>query len=132
MNNHTIILFDGICNFCNGAVNFTIKRDKNKSIRFGALQSEQGQLLLRQYQFSTTNFTSFLFIEAGRVYTQSTAALKVCKYLTGLWPLLYGFIIVPKFIRDGLYDWIASNRYKWFGKKDVCMIPSPDLKQRFL
>lgn len=132
MNDHPIILFDGICNLCNGAVNFTIKRDKNKSIRFGALQSEQGQQLLRQYQFPSTNFTSLLFIEAGKVYTQSTAALKVCKYLTGLWPLLYGFIIVPKFIRDGLYDWIASNRYKWFGKKEECMIPSPDLKQRFL
>ncbi len=132
MTTQPTILFDGVCNFCNGAVNFVIKRDKQSRIKFAALQSDRGQQLLQHFNFSTHNFNSFLFIEDGKVYTQSTAALKVCNYLPALWPLLYGFIIVPKFIRDGIYNWIANNRYKWFGKKDQCMIPSPEIRARFL
>jgi len=130
--NHPIILFDGVCNFCNGMVNFVIPREKKSVIKFAALQSETGQQLLKQFNLSTYEFNSFIFIEAGRVYTQSTGALKVSKYLSAFWPLLYGLIIVPKFIRDGIYNWIAKNRYKWFGKKEQCMIPTAGVSERFL
>ncbi len=132
MNSNPIILFDGVCNFCNSSVNFVIDRDKNSVIKFAALQSEAGQQLLKQFNLPTSEFNSFIFIEGGKVYTASTAALKVSKYLAALWPSLYGFIIVPKFLRDGIYKWIAKNRYKWFGKKDQCMIPGPEVRSRFL
>lgn len=132
MSTQPIILFDGICNFCNGAVNFTIKRDKHKLIRFAPLQSEAGRQLTAQYSLPENDMRSFLFIENGKVYNRSTAALRVCRYLKGLWPLMYAFIIVPAFIRNAVYDFIARNRYKWFGQKDECMIPAPDVKARFL
>lgn len=132
MTTHPIILFDGVCNFCNGAVNFTIKRDKQKKIRFAALQCDAGRQLVQQYGLPADDMRSFLFIENGKVYNRSTAALKVCRYLTGLWPLCYGLIIVPAFIRNGIYDWIAKNRYKWFGERQDCMIPTPEVRTRFL
>lgn len=132
MKQKPVILFDGICNFCNGAVNFVIKRDKDAAIQFAPLQSEKGRLFFRQYNLPEGSMDSFIFIEDDKVYSQSTAALKVCKYLSGLWPLFYGFIIVPKFIRDGVYNLIAKNRYKWFGVKQECMIPTPEVKARFI
>lgn len=132
MKSSPTILFDGVCNFCNGAVNFVLKRDKRSLLKFAALQSEAGGELLKQYNLPAKTIVSFVFIEAGTIYTESTATLKVCKYLTGLWPLLYGLIIVPKFIRDGIYKWIAKNRYRWFGKQEQCMIPTPEMRDRFL
>ena len=132
MKQQPVILFDGVCNFCNSAVNFTIKRDKKALIQFAPLQSEKGRLFLRQYNLPIAEMKSFVFIEEGKAYTQSTAALKVCRHLSGLWSLCYGFIIVPKFIRDGLYNWIAKNRYKWFGVREQCMIPTPEVRKRFL
>ena len=127
-----IILFDGVCNFCNNAVNFTIKRDKKATIKFTALQSEAGRQLVQQYGLPEDDLRSFLFIENGKVYNRSTAALRVCRYLTGLWPVCYGLIIVPPFIRNGIYDLIARNRYKWFGERPECMIPTADIRARFL
>lgn len=127
-----IILFDGVCNFCNSTVNFVIKRDRKASLHFAPLQSDIGQQLLKEHHLPTDKMNSFIFIEKGKAYTQSTAALKVCKYLRRLWPLFYSFIIIPKFIRNGIYDWIAKNRYKWFGKKQECMIPTADVRNRFL
>ena len=132
MTNQPIIVFDGVCNFCNGAVNFTIKRDKKSVIKFTALQSETGRQILHQYGLPADDMRSFLFIENGKLYNKSTAALKVCRYLKNLWPLCYGFIIVPAFIRNGIYDWIAKNRYKWFGERQECMIPTPEVRARFL
>ncbi len=132
MTTQPIILFDGVCNFCNGAVNFTIKRDKKAIIKFTPLQSETGRQLAAQFGMAAGDMRSFIFIENGMAYNRSTAALKVCRYLKGIWPLCYGFIIVPAFIRNGIYDWIAKNRYKWFGQKKECMIPTPDTKTRFL
>lgn len=132
MGHDEIILFDGVCNFCNSTVNFVIKRDKKAILHFAPLQSDIGQQLLKEYHLPNDEMRSFVFIEKGKAYTQSTAALKVCKYLSSLWPLCYGFIIIPKFIRDGIYNWIAKNRYKWFGKKESCMIPNADVKKRFL
>jgi len=132
MKEQPIILFDGVCNFCNSSVNFVIKRNKKTFIQFAPMQTEAGQKLLKQYELPADDMQSFIFIEKGRAYTQSTGALKVCRYLNGLWPLCYGLIIVPKFIRDGVYSWIAKNRYKWFGVKMECMIPNPEIKERFL
>ncbi len=132
MNTQPTILFDGVCNFCNGAVNFVIKRDKKSVIKFAALQSNAGIQLLKEYSLPTNDMKSFVFIENGVAYTQSTAAIKVCKYLNAGWSLCKVFIIVPKFIRNGLYNWIAKNRYKWFGQKDSCMIPTLKVRTRFL
>ncbi|HMK04755.1 MAG TPA: thiol-disulfide oxidoreductase DCC family protein [Ferruginibacter sp.] len=132
MKGQPVILFDGVCNFCNSAVNFTLKRNKKADILFAALQSEVGHKLLQQYNLPADDMESFVFIDNGKAYKQSTAALKVCKRLRGLWPLTYGLIIVPRFIRDSIYNWIAGNRYKWFGKRQECMIPTPDVKERFL
>ncbi len=132
MDNQSIILFDGVCNFCNSAVNFTLKRNSKANIQFAPMQSEAGLKLLKEHNLPPDDMQSFIFIENGIVYKRSTAALKVCKHLRRLWPLCYGFIIVPAFIRDGIYNWIAANRYKWFGKKDACMIPTPEVKARFL
>lgn len=132
MNTQPVILFDGVCNFCNSAVNFVIKRNAKANTMFTPMQSAAGQKLLAQYNLPGDDMKSFIFIENDTVYKQSTGALKVCRHLRGLWPLCYGFIIVPRFIRDGIYNWIAKNRYKWFGKKDSCMIPTPEVKARFL
>jgi predicted DCC family thiol-disulfide oxidoreductase YuxK len=132
MKQQPVILFDGVCNFCNSAVNFTIKRDKHAVIQYAPLQSEKGRLFLRQYNLPVDEMKSFVFIEDGKAYTRSTASLKVCRHLSGLWPLLYVFIIVPRFIRDGLYDFIARNRYKWFGMRQECMMPTPEVRKRFL
>ncbi|MEO7044738.1 MAG: thiol-disulfide oxidoreductase DCC family protein [Ferruginibacter sp.] len=132
MNSHPIILFDGICNLCNGAVQYVIKHDSEAVFQFASLQSEAGQNLLQQYSLPQNNFNSFVLIDADKAYTKSTAALKVAKRLKGGVKLLYGFIIVPAFIRNGVYNIIANNRYKWFGKKNECMIPTPSLQSRFL
>ena len=132
MGEHSIILFDGVCNVCTGAVQFVIKKDQKNHFRFASLQSQQGQNILIRHQLPVNDFNSFVLVENEKVYTRSDAALKVTKNLSGLWPLLYGFIIVPKFIRDGIYNLIAKNRYKWFGKKDSCMIPTPEIMAKFL
>ena len=132
MNENPVILFDGVCNFCNNAVNFVIRRDKKKQILFTTLQSETGKKLLAQYGLPAADMESFVFIENGKAYTRSTAALRVCRYLSALWPLCYGAIIVPKFVRDAIYNWIARNRYEWFGVRQQCMIPTPEIKARFL
>ena len=129
---YPIVLFDGVCNFCNYCVNFAIKRDKKKKLRFTPLQGETAKLLLQQYNISSTSLSSVIFIDGNKIYTQSSAAIRICKYLDGGWKLFYGLMIIPKFFRDWLYNIIARNRYKWFGKKDVCMIPTPEMRARFL
>lgn len=132
MNQQPVILFDGICNFCNGIVKFILRRNKKTDIHFAALQSEAGHKLLEKYKLPVNEMETIVFIENDKAYTQSTAALRICRHLRGLWPLCYGFVIVPKFIRDGIYKWIAKNRYKWFGVREECMIPTPEMKTRFL
>jgi predicted DCC family thiol-disulfide oxidoreductase YuxK len=124
-----IILFDGICNLCNRAVQFVIRHDRNKQFKFGSLQ---GQEYLRNLNIQPDKTDSFLLIEDEKHYTRSTAALRVFKKLGGTWSLLYIFIVIPSFIRDALYDFIAHNRYRWFGKRNECMLPTEDLKARFL
>ena len=129
---HSIILFDGVCNLCNGAVNFVIKRDSGNVFKFTSLQEKQGTLLLKKYAIDARKLDSIVLIENDSVYTKSSAALRIARKLSKLWPLFIIFIIIPSFIRDGIYDFIAKNRYKWFGKKEQCMIPTPGLREKFL
>lgn len=126
-----IIFFDGVCNLCNSSVQFVIKRDKEGTFRFASLQSGAGQEALQQFHLSQNDFNSFLLYEQGKLYTRSTAALRVLSQLKG-WKWAGAFKYVPPFIRNAVYNLIARNRYKWFGKKDECMIPTPELKSRFL
>ena len=127
-----VILFDGLCNLCNGAVQFTIERDKRNIFQFASLQSDYAAEKIRLYNIAPENLESFILLENDQIYLRSSAALRVAKKLSGLWPLLYAFIIVPPFIRDIVYNYIAKNRYKWFGKKESCWVPTPELKSRFL
>lgn len=126
-----VIFFDGVCNLCNGAIQFIIKRDKQNIFRFAALQSDYAQKILPNYFLTAKQTDSIVLIENGKIYQQSTAALKIAKKLSGFWPLLYIFIIVPKFIRDAVYNYIAKNRYKWFGKQESCWVPTPELREKF-
>jgi len=130
--NKPIILFDGVCNFCNAIVNFIISQDKKNIFLFAALQSEAGKKLLEQYKIDWKASDSFVVIENGKAHQKSTAALKLYNRLPWYWKWTQFFWIFPKFIRDGVYNFIAKNRYKWFGKKEECMIPTPELKSRFL
>jgi len=125
------ILFDGVCNLCNGFVQFVIARDPAAQFRFGALTTPAAQDLLRAA--GVTNAPdSIVLLEHDGVYFQSDAALRIARRLTFPWPLAYGLVVVPRFVRDWVYDIIAARRYKWFGRRDACMVPTPDLKQRFL
>lgn len=130
--NKPIIFFDGVCNLCNSSVQFVIKRDRKKKFMFASLQGKKGQEVLKQFGLQANDLNSFILVDGDKAYTRSTGVLKVLKELGGGWKLLYGFIIVPPFIRDTVYKWIAKNRYKWYGKKEECMIPTPELKSRFL
>jgi predicted DCC family thiol-disulfide oxidoreductase YuxK len=132
MDERPIVLFDGVCNLCNRSVQFIIKKDKKKQFRFASLQGNAGQELLKKFKLPADNFNSFILIEGDHIYTRSTAVLQMLRKLGGSWKLFYGFIIVPKFIRNAVYNWIARNRYKWYGKREKCMIPTPELKERFL
>jgi predicted DCC family thiol-disulfide oxidoreductase YuxK len=127
-----IILFDGVCNLCNSSVQFILKRDSKKKFLFASLQGKNGQEILKQSGLPANTLNSFILVEGDHIYTRSTAALRMLKGLGGGWKLLYGFIIIPKFIRDAAYNLVARNRYNWFGKKEECWVPSAELKQRFL
>lgn len=126
-----IILFDGVCNLCSGAVQFVIKRDPSAYFRFASLQSDFGQSQLKKFNLDPVSFHSIILVEGNRYYERSDAALKIARKLTGGWPLLYTFKILPRFIRDGVYNLIGKKRYRFFGKKDACWIPTPELKSRF-
>jgi len=128
-----VILFDGVCNLCNGAVQFIIKHDPKHRFRFASLQSEFGKKIIKEFKIPPGEaMNSFILLENEKIYTRSTGALRVTKKLNGLWPLLYGFIIVPPFLRNAVYNFIARNRYRWFGKKEACWIPTPELKALFI
>ncbi|WP_010098286.1 thiol-disulfide oxidoreductase DCC family protein [Ornithinibacillus scapharcae] len=126
-----IIFFDGECNLCNSSVQFVIKRDPKGIYQFASLQSDFGQQVILKHRLPK-EIDSFIYLEGGTLHIKSTAALKVCKGLSGLWKVLYVFIIVPKPIRNLVYECIARNRYKWFGKRESCMIPTPDMRDRFI
>jgi predicted DCC family thiol-disulfide oxidoreductase YuxK len=129
----SIILFDGVCNLCNASVDFIIQRDKRAHFKFSSLQAPIASELLRQYpSVKDSSLDSVLLLHKGKLYDKSAAALRIARHLSGLWPMLYVFIIVPPFIRDAVYRFIARNRYKWFGKSDTCRLPSPEERERFL
>lgn len=129
---HPIILFDGVCNLCSGIVLFTIRKDPQGIFKYAPLQSEVGQSLLKQFNLPMDDYHSFILIEGNRYYRKSTAALRVARRINGLWSILYASIVVPRLIRDFIYDIVVKNRYRWFGKKEECLIPTPDIKSRFL
>ena len=132
-NNKKIILFDGVCNLCNGVVQFVIKRDKEDTFRFAALQSDIGEQLTREREIDTNKTDSIILIDPGLAYyTKSDAALEIGKGLKGYRTLSSILYIFPKGLRNLVYDFIARNRYKWYGKKDACMIPTPELQAKFL
>jgi predicted DCC family thiol-disulfide oxidoreductase YuxK len=129
---HPVILFDGVCNLCNSSVQFIITHDPRGRFRFSALQSEFGQSQLTRYGLNKERLLSVVLLINNKAHDKSRAALEIARRLSGLWPLMYTFIIVPPFIRDFVYDWISKNRYKWFGRQDECMIPTPELRSRFI
>lgn len=131
MEQNGIILFDGVCNLCNGFVHRIIAADKNDYFRFASLQSEAGQSLLKNHP-NLQDLKSIVYLDNGKIYTKSTAAIKISSHLGFTWKILQLGYILPVFLRDGIYNIIAKNRYKWFGKKDQCMVPTPDLKAKFL
>lgn len=127
-----IVLFDGVCNFCNGSVNFIIERDAENYFKFAPLQSEAGIELLEKYDIDKAETDSVILIEGDAAYTHSTAALKIAKHLKGVSSWFYAFTIVPKFLRDFAYKTFAKNRYRLFGKTEACMMPTPEIRERFL
>lgn len=132
MNKHSIILFDGVCNLCNSSVQFVIRHDHNEIFKFASLQSETGKKYLNKFQLSENEFSSFILIENEKVFTKSTAALKVIKKLKGPIKMLYVLIVIPGFLRNIVYNIISTNRYKWFGKGSVCIIPDEKIVSKFL
>lgn len=132
MDKGNFVLFDGVCNLCNGFVQFIIRHDKKKKFKFASLQSTFSQQYLQETNQSTTQFTSFIYLRNGKELKQSRAALYVLKDLQSFISLLFILIIIPPFIRNYVYNIIAKNRYKWFGKKEACMVPNENLKARFL
>ena len=129
---HKIILFDGVCNLCNSSVNLFISRDKNDNFRFASLQSDIGIELQKKYHIDHDNIESFILIDGDKYYKKSTAALKVAGMIGFPYNLLYPFLLVPAFIRNFVYDTIAKYRYKWFGRREVCRVPTTDEKAKFL
>ena len=132
--NHGIVLFDGFCNYCSGWINFIMKHDGKDYFRFATLQSEISKKLLEEKNISTVNLPdSVILIENEKIFYRSDAGLRIQRKLNFPFPIFYSLIIFPRFIRDGIYDWIANNRYKWFGKKSACRVPVTEKeKKKFL
>lgn len=128
-----LILFDGVCNLCNTSVQYVIKHDKKDKFMFTALQSEVGKQIIKKFKIDTIKMDSIiLFSPDNGIHYKSTAALKIASQLGFPTNVLTVFLVIPTFIRNWVYDFIARNRYKWYGKKDACMIPTPELKRKFL
>lgn len=129
--NNPILLFDGVCNFCNSWVNFIIRHDKKNKFRFSTLQSETGKKLLKEYKISEKDDTAVLIFK-GKAYIKSSMGLHVLYHIGGVYSIPFIFVLVPEYIRDFYYEIIARNRYKWWGKENECMIPTPEVKNKFL
>lgn len=129
---HPLVIFDGVCNYCCGVVNSIIRKDPGGIFRFAPFQSDAAKRILEKYNYPADSLDSFVLIDEGKLYTKSEAGLRVQKLLGGIHKLLYAFIAVPAPVRDAVYDYIARNRYKWYGKKEECMIPDPEMRSRFL
>jgi len=129
---HPVLLFDGVCNLCNGLIQWVIERDPEGRFRFAALQSDAGQRLLSTHDLPTEDFETFVLVDSENYYTKSTAALRVLKGLGLPYSLLYPAVVLPRFVRDRVYDFVADHRYGWFGKRESCMVPDESLESRFL
>ena len=129
---HAILLFDGVCTLCNGFVNFIIDNDPDARLKMAALQSDEARPYLEAFGADPDALDSVVLIENGRLYRRSTAALRAARYLERPWPLIYVFIAAPCPLRDRIYNWIADNRYDWFGTRDACRMPSPETERHFL
>jgi len=127
-----ILFFDGVCNFCNSTVNFIIRHDKKELFLFAALQSDKGRELLRHIKHNEALPQSVILSYKGNIYEKSDAVLQTARLLGGAWTLILASYILPRFMRDGIYDFIAKRRYRWFGKRETCMVPSPSVRARFL
>ena len=128
----SLVLFDGLCNLCNGFVQFVIARDPHARFRFGALQSASARRVLELHETPDPLPDSIVLVEDGKVYTQSTAALRIARHLTFPFPLAFALILVPRPLRDWVYAWVARHRFHWFGRRDRCMVPTPALRSRFM
>lgn len=127
-----ILLFDGVCNLCNGTVQFVIARDPEAKVRFASLQSDFAKQQFKELGIPNSYLDSIVLLEDGKVFFRSTAALRLTRHLSGLWPLLRFLTVIPAPVRDLVYDWIARNRYRWFGRQETCWVPTPELKGRFV
>ena len=127
-----VLLFDGVCNLCNGSVQFILKHEKSEKLKFSAIQSEAGQKLLSQHNIDPEQTNSVILVSDGVVYTESDAVAKVSEFLKFPYTLGRYMKVAPRGIRNAIYKKVATNRYKWFGQKESCMIPTPDLRNRFL
>ncbi len=128
-----IVLFDGVCNLCNGAINYVIDNDKNDVFRFVSLQSDLGKVIQQYIGYTDTNLdTIIVYVPGEAYYTKSTAAIKIMNEFGGIWKAMNSFLLLPQNMRDLVYDYVAKNRYKWYGKQDACRIPTPELKAKFL
>lgn len=132
MNSKKIILFDGVCNLCNSAVQKIIENDEKNIFMFASLQSEFGQKFLEKNHLDKEEFKSMILVDADKFYTKSDAALRIGKELKGIYRLSELLLVFPKFIRNSIYDLISDNRYKWFGKRESCWLPTPELREKFL
>jgi predicted DCC family thiol-disulfide oxidoreductase YuxK len=131
-NKKSIILFDGICNLCNASVQFVLKHDRKQHFLFTSLQSDASVKLLLQVNNKNNSLNSIVLIEGDKIYYKSTAVLRIARKLNGLWMLFYVFIIIPKFFRDSIYDFVVKHRYKWFGKRNKCLLYIVEYKNRFI
>jgi predicted DCC family thiol-disulfide oxidoreductase YuxK len=127
-----VIFFDGVCNLCNSSVNFVIDRDPKGLFKFATLQSSFAKELLERESINSLALESIVFYSDNRLYKRSRAALEIARKMSGGWPLFYALIIVPRFLRDSIYNLVATKRYKWFGRTDSCRIPTRELESRFV
>jgi predicted DCC family thiol-disulfide oxidoreductase YuxK len=127
-----VILFDGVCNFCSASINWIIRRDRRRRFRFAPLQSAAGERLQREHGLDPAALDTFVVIEGKRASVRSTAALRIARRMGFPYSVVYPLIVVPAPGRDFVYDAFAKRRYRWFGRKDECMVPTPEVRERFL
>lgn len=127
-----VVVFDGVCNLCAHSVKFNLSHEENQILRFAPLQSPAGERLMKVLGFDPNDAKTFVLIADGRAYVRSDAAIRVSRYLSGAWKLLWVLKIIPRPVRDWAYDVVAKNRYRWFGRMESCMVPTPELRSRFI
>lgn len=132
LKDRVLVLFDGVCNLCNSFVQFVIRRDPAGKIRFASLQSDFGRNLLKTHGLDPDILHSVIAVEEGVLYQRSDAALRVANHLSGFWPIFTVLKVIPRFLRDTVYNTIASSRYRWFGRRDACMVPDASMRSRFV